>query len=77
MGSYRRLKDRLIKSLRATGLAGLQAQKATTTIPIVVIASHDGVSLGLYQGIARPGGNITGIDSLSEALDAKPIELLR
>ncbi len=61
----------------ATGLAGLLAQKATKTIPIVVISSHDGVGLGLYQSVAYPGGNITGIDSLSEALDGKRIEILR
>jgi putative ABC transport system substrate-binding protein len=35
------------------------------------------VGLGLYQSIARPGGNITGIDSQSEVLDAKRIDFLK
>lgn len=52
-------------------------QKATQSVPIVVIASHDGVGSGLYQSLARPGGNITGIESLSDALDAKRIEIMK
>jgi putative ABC transport system substrate-binding protein len=43
-----------------TGENGLAAQKATSTIPIVVILSHDEVGAGLYKNLAHPGGNLTG-----------------
>jgi putative ABC transport system substrate-binding protein len=61
----------------ATDFSGVLAQKATRTIPIVVIASHDGVASGLYGSIARPNGNITGVESLSESLEAKRLEILK
>jgi putative ABC transport system substrate-binding protein len=57
--------------------AALGVQQATTTIPIVVLASHDGIGTGLYESLARPGGNITGIDSMAPALDAKRVEMLK
>jgi len=60
-----------------TSLAALPAKKATTTIPIVVLASHDGVGTGLFASLARPGGNITGIESLAPDIDAKRIEFLK
>src|ERR1700676_1946297 len=60
-----------------TSLSGVAAKKATRTIPIVVLASHDGIGSGLYDSLAHPGGNITGIESLSPALDAKRIEILK
>ena len=47
----------------ATSLAALPAKEATKTIPIVVIASHDGVGAGLFASLARPGGNLTGVES--------------
>jgi putative ABC transport system substrate-binding protein len=55
----------------------IPAKKATSTIPIVVLGSHGGVDIGLYASLAHPGGNVTGIDSLAESLDAKRIEILR
>ena len=60
-----------------TSLAALPAKKATTTIPIVVLASHDGIGTGLFASLARPGGNITGIESLAPDIDAKRIEFLK
>jgi putative ABC transport system substrate-binding protein len=57
--------------------AGRIAQKATTTIPIVVSTSHDGVGSGLYANLAHPGGNITGLESLAPELDAKRVEMLK
>ncbi|MGY4282657.1 putative ABC transport system substrate-binding protein [Bradyrhizobium sp. LM2.7] len=60
-----------------SNLWGIAAKKATATISIVVLASHGGVDVGLYASLARPGGNVTGIDTLAEYLDAKRIDILK
>src|SRR6476660_233189 len=49
----------------------LVAKTATSTIPIVFIASRDRVLLGLVTSLARPGGNLTGINFLTGELVAK------
>jgi putative ABC transport system substrate-binding protein len=53
------------------------AQKATKTIPIVVVSSVDPVEAGYVESFARPGGNITGLTTISRDLGAKRVELLK
>src|SRR6516165_5219747 len=57
--------------------SALALQKATVTIPIVFAAVTDPVLLGLVEGLARPGGNITGFTSAEVALSGKWLELLK
>jgi putative ABC transport system substrate-binding protein len=53
------------------------AKKATTTIPIVVANVGDPVGSDLVASLARPGGNVTGLSSLSPELNTKRLEILK
>jgi putative ABC transport system substrate-binding protein len=53
------------------------ARQATKTIPIVMVYGRDPVESGLVASLARPGGNITGLTSLSADLSLKQLELLK
>jgi putative ABC transport system substrate-binding protein len=57
--------------------ATLAAKNATNTIPIVSGGAGDPVLTGLVTSLARPGGNITGIASVTQEVDAKRLSLLR
>jgi putative ABC transport system substrate-binding protein len=57
--------------------ASLAAKQATSTIPIVFAGVADAVGAGLIASFARPGGNITGLASISAELGGKRLELLK
>ena len=59
------------------GPAVAAARGATTTIPILFIVAEDPVRLGLVASLARPGGNLTGVNIVISELTAKRLELLR
>ena len=56
--------------------ATLAVQKATTTIPIVMISVADPVGNGLVKSLARPGGNATGVSNMVAELGPKHLEML-
>ena len=66
----------VIVSLSNTPTA-LAAKTATSSIPIVFLVGVDPVEYGLVVSLARPGGNLTGVTTLTREMMAKKMELLR
>ena len=52
------------------------AKKATKTVPVVMMRVADPVKSGLVVSLARPGGNVTGLSFMPDALGPKGVELL-
>jgi ABC-type uncharacterized transport system substrate-binding protein len=57
--------------------ATLAVKQATSSVPLVMVAVGDPISTGIVASFARPGGNITGLTSISPELEAKRLELLK
>jgi putative tryptophan/tyrosine transport system substrate-binding protein len=72
------LVQRKVAVIVADGDPAIQAAKrATATIPIVLIAVGDPVTEGFVASLARPGGNLTGLTSISADLSGKRLELVK
>ncbi|HEY3636040.1 MAG TPA: ABC transporter substrate-binding protein, partial [Caldimonas sp.] len=56
--------------------AALAARRASTRVPIVMATGTDQVSLGLAASLSHPGGNVTGLSTITSELAAKRFELL-
>jgi putative ABC transport system substrate-binding protein len=84
-GKYERLAalvaELLSRNVEVIVTAGTPAshavKKATTSVPLVMVAVGDPVASGLVPSLTRPAGNITGLTSISEEIEAKRLELLR
>src|SRR5262245_55964392 len=57
--------------------AAQAAKGATRTVPIVMLSVGDPVGTGLVESLARPGGNVTGVSTMTSGLAAKRLELLK
>ena len=82
-GHYERLPElaadlvrRQVTVIAANTQAVPAAKAATTTIPIVFATSADPVAAGFVASLNRPGGNVTGVSSLSVEIGPKRLQLL-
>ena len=84
-GSLERLPDLAAELLRERPdvlvtypvLSAVAAHKHTRTVPIVLAGGAGAVKVGIAQSLARPGGNVTGVEAQSEELTEKQLELLK
>ncbi|MFM9972438.1 MAG: ABC transporter substrate-binding protein [Burkholderiales bacterium] len=60
----------------AANTPAIAAQKVMPTVPIVMVGPGDPVGTGLIKSLARPGGNVTGVSSMTGDLGPKRLELL-
>lgn len=72
------LVERKVAVIVTTGspYAALAAKAATSTIPIVFVLVDDPVRYGVVTSLSRPGGNITGLTSLTGELTGKQLDFL-
>src|SRR5262245_14169369 len=73
------LVDRKVAVLVASGGPAVvfAAKAATTSVPVVFLFGEDPVTAGLVASLARPGGNLTGMNLVNRELVTKQLELLR
>jgi putative ABC transport system substrate-binding protein len=84
-GRYERLPglaEELVRSkvdviVAGTPLSVQAAKKATTSVPIVMVAIPDPIGEGFAKSLSRPGGNITGLSTIVTEASAKHLEMLR
>src|SRR5205085_2650273 len=57
--------------------AALAVTKLAPSMPLVMVAVGDPIGSGLVQSLARPGGNATGLTSITPDLEGKRLELIR
>jgi putative tryptophan/tyrosine transport system substrate-binding protein len=57
--------------------ASLAVKKASSTMPLVMVAVGDPIGTGLVASLARPGGNATGLTSIAPELEGKRLELIK
>ena len=84
-GQYNRLKEMAeeLTARRADFIlalappAAVAAKAATSIVPIIFVIGADPVELGLVPSLNRPGGNVTGVNFLINALGGKRLQLIR
>jgi putative ABC transport system substrate-binding protein len=84
-GNYERLPalvaELLARNVDVIVTAGTPAshavKKATTSVPLIMVAVGDPIASGLVTSLTRPAGNITGLTSMGDELEGKRLELLR